>query len=82
MAAPIARKTAGRRSNNLGSSSKAEVAMREPWKIPYDYLNSTRLACGAVDPITLPRRIHIRVKAASLQPARRGGKRARGRICS
>jgi hypothetical protein len=35
-----------------------------------------------VDPITLPRRIHIRVKAVSLQPVRRGGRRARGRICS
>ncbi len=56
--------------------------MREPWKIPYDSSDSTRLACGAVDPITLPRRIHIRVKAASLQPVRRGGRRARGRICS
>lgn len=56
--------------------------MREPWKIPYDVSDRARLACGAVDPVTLPRRIHIRAKAVSLQPARRGGKRARGRIYS
>jgi len=56
--------------------------MREPWKIPYDFSDRTRLACGAVDPITLPRRIRIRVKAVSLQPMLRLGRRARGRICS
>ena len=56
--------------------------MREPWKIPYDFSNSTRLASGAVDPITLPRRIRIRVKAVALQRVQRGGKRARARICS
>jgi hypothetical protein len=57
--------------------------MREPWKIPYDFSNSTpRLACGAVNVIALPRRIRIRVKAMSLQPVQRGGRRARGRICS
>ena len=55
--------------------------MREPWKIPYDSDNM-RLACGAVNPIALPRRIHIRVKAVSLQPALRGSRRARGRIYS
>ena len=54
--------------------------MREPWKIPYDFSDRTRLACGAVDPITLPRR--IRVKAVSLRPVLRGGKRARGRVYS
>lgn len=56
--------------------------MREPWKIPYDLSSSTRLAFGAVDPITLPRRIRIRVKAVALQPVLRGGKRARPPICS
>ena len=56
--------------------------MREPWKIPYDSSDSTRLAGGAVNPIMLPRRIRIRVKAVSLQRVLRGGRRARGRICS
>ena len=56
--------------------------MREPWKIPYDVSDSTRLACGAADPIALPRRIRIRVKAVSLQRVLRGGRRVRGRICS
>jgi hypothetical protein len=56
--------------------------MREPWKIPYHFSDRIRLARGAVDPITLPRRIRIRVKAVSLQRVLRGGKRARGRICS
>ena len=56
--------------------------MREPWKIPYDFSDRTRLARGAVDPIMLPRRIRIRVKAVSLQPVLRRSKRARGRICS
>jgi hypothetical protein len=63
-------------------SSRTEIAMREPWKIPYDVSDRTRLACGSGDPITLPRRIHIRARAVSLQPALRGGKRARRRICS
>ncbi len=56
--------------------------MREPWKIPYHFSDSTRPTCGAVDPIMLPRRIRIRVRAASLQPAVSGSKRARGRISS
>jgi hypothetical protein len=56
--------------------------MREPWKIPYDFSRSARLARGTVDPIMLPKRIQVRVKAVSLQPAQRGGKRARGRILS
>ncbi len=56
--------------------------MREPWKIPYAFLDGTRLASGEVDPITLPRRIHLGVKMASLHSAPRGGKGARGRTGS
>jgi hypothetical protein len=56
--------------------------MREPWKIPYVFSHRTRLACSAVDPITLPRRIRLRAKAVSFQPMLRGGTRVRGRICS
>jgi hypothetical protein len=56
--------------------------MREPWKIPYDFSNCTRVGCGAAAPIKLPRRIQIRVKAVSLQPVLRSGKRARGRFSS
>jgi hypothetical protein len=56
--------------------------MRAPWKIPYEFSDSTRLAFGAVGPVALPRRIRVRVKAVSLQRVPRGGKRARGRICS
>jgi hypothetical protein len=56
--------------------------MREPWKIPYGFSDRNRLACGAAHPIALPRRIGIRMKAASLQPMLRRDKRARGRISS
>ena len=56
--------------------------MREPWKIPYHYSDSSRLACGAADAIALPRRIRIRVKALSVSSVLRGTKRARGRTCS
>lgn len=56
--------------------------MREPWKIPYDLSDSIHLSCSSVDPIALPRRIRLRARAVSFQPAARGGKRARGRISS
>ena len=56
--------------------------MREPWKIPYYFSDSTNLARGAEAPIALPRRIRIRVKAVSLQRALREGERARGRMSS
>ena len=56
--------------------------MREPWKIPYVLPDRARLARGAVNPITQLRRVRLRVKAASLQAALPGGRRARSRLCS